>query len=356
MSKKLDDSFFIRKTQIRNRICVPPMVCYHWSDESGIVSDRHVAHYREIAEGGAGLIIQEATCVTQEGRLNDCQLGIWDDGQIDGLRRITQAAHSAGCPIFIQLHHAGIVGIAPQAYCPDSYTLCRDGVEKCGVRMNDADIKRIQQAFIDGARRAYAAGYDGIELHGCHSYLMCQFLNRRINRRSDAYGSCPELFIYEIMDGIRKVVPEDFVMGIRLGAFEPTLTDAIEHAKHLEAHGIDFIDVSYGFTGEDNPEKPADFPYKDVIYAAGEIKKHCHVPVFAVNSIRVPDDARGVLALTNVDMTDIGRSTLVNPHWAADALAGRNTGRCLDCSVCQWRINAEQCAGRILLRRQRQME
>ena len=275
---------------------------------------------------------------------------------MDGLRRITEAVHAEGCPIFVQIHHAGIVGIAEHALCPDAYTLRRGGTEKHGVKMQEEDIARIQQAFIDAARRAYEAGYDGVELHGCHSYLMCQFLNRRINHREDCYGKNPELFITEIMDGIRNIVPEEFVMGIRLGAFEPTLADAIRHAKALEAHGIDFLDISYGFTGEDEPEKPADFPYKDVIYAAGEIKKNVSVPVFAVNGMRVAEDARGVLACTGVDMVDIGRSTLVNPSWAADALVGRDTGRCLDCAVCQWRIDADQCAGRKLLRKKRQME
>lgn len=356
MTSRLQDSFLIRNTRIRNRICVPPMVCYHWAGDNGIVSDRHVEHYRAMARGGAGLIIQEATCVTKEGRLAVSQLGIWEDSQIDGLRRITQAVHAEGCPIFLQIHHAGMIGIAQQALCPDSYILCQNGTEKRGVKMQQQDILRIQQAFVDAARRAYQAGYDGVELHGCHRYLMCQFLNSRVNRRDDRYGTNPERFITEIMDGIRCVVPEDFVVGIRLGAFEPTLADGIRHARELEAHGIDFLDISYGFTGEDEPHKPDDFPYQDVIYGAGEIKRQVSVPVFAVNGIRVPADAMGVLELTGVDMVDIGRSSLVNPNWAADAFAGHDTGRCLDCAVCQWRIDADQCAGRKLLQKQRQME
>ena len=100
MKKVLQDHFFIRNTRIRNRICVPPMVCYHWTDDSGIVSDRHVEHYRAMARGGAGLIIQEATCITQEGRLADSQLGIWDDSQIAGLRRITEAVHAEQTQFF----------------------------------------------------------------------------------------------------------------------------------------------------------------------------------------------------------------------------------------------------------------
>lgn len=344
MKKQLSDPFFIRNTKIRNRICVPPMVVYNWSDGSGYVDDKHVEHYRRLARGGAGLIIQEATCVTEEGKLAQTQLGIWEDGQIEGLRRITDAVHAEECPIFVQIHHAGIVGIAQHALCPSAYVLG----DKTGVEMSVEQIHDMQQAFISAARRAYQAGYDGVELHGCHRYLMCQFLNARVNTRTDTYGAHPEQFVLEILDGIRKIVPEDFVVGIRLGAFEPTLQDGIRHAKILEEHGIDFLDISYGFAEEQEAEKPADFPYKDIIYAAGEIKKQVSIPVFAVNGIRVPEDARGALELTQVDMIDVGRSSLANPEWAADALAGRKTDKCVDCSVCQWRINPDRCAGRLL--------
>ena len=352
MKNQLSDTFMIKKTHIRNRICVPPMVCYHWTDDSGIVSDRHVLHYRELAHGGAGLIIQEATCVTKEGRLADSQLGIWSEEHVPGLRRITQAVHEEGCPIFVQLHHAGIVGIAPHAFCPDDYVLHRDA-DKCGIKMQEEDIRRIQQAFIDAGRRAYEAGYDGVELHGCHSYLMCQFLNACINKRQDDYGIHPERFITEVMDGIRAIVPQDFVIGIRLGAFEPTLDDAIHHAKLLEAHGIDFLDISYGFSGEDEPYKPTDFPYKDVIYAAGAIRKQVSVPVFAVNGIRTAADAYGVLRATDADMIDVGKSSLVDPCWASEVLAGTEPEHCLDCAECQWRIDADRCPGRLKWLRKR---
>ena len=344
MKKQVSDTFSIRNTMIRNRICVPPMVVYNWSDGSGYVDDKHVEHYRQLAHGGAGLIIQEATCVTAEGQLAQTQLGIWEDGQIAGLRRITQAVHAEGCPIFVQIHHAGIVGIAEHALCPSAYQLG----DKTGAEMSVEQIHAIQQAFIRAAQRAYQAGYDGVEPHGCHRYLMCQFLNRRVNTRADVYGEHPEQFVLEILEGIRKTVPEDFVVGIRLGAFEPTLEDGIRHAKILEQHGIDFLDISYGFTEEQETEKPAGFPYKDIVYAAGEIKKQVSVPVFAVNGIRTPEDARGALELTQVDMIDVGRGSLANPNWAADALAGRETDTCLDCSVCQWRIDPARCAGRLL--------
>jgi 2,4-dienoyl-CoA reductase-like NADH-dependent reductase (Old Yellow Enzyme family) len=351
MEKSLNEEFFIRNTRIRNRICVPPMVCFNWSDDNGYVTDKNVEHYRAIARGGAGLIIQEATCVTKEGRLHNTQLGIWDDSQVEGLKRITEAVHKEGCPIFVQIHHAGIVGINKDAFCPGYYTFRRGEDEKIGRKMSLEDIKEIQKSFIQAGRRAYEAGYDGVELHGCHSYLISQFFNSRINKRDDVYGRAPERFTLEIMDGMRKLVPESFIIGIRLGAFEPTLEDGLWHAKALEDSGIDFLDISYGFSGEDEPFKPEGFPLKDIIYAAGEFKKQSRVPVFAVNGLRIPEDAIEALRLTDVDMVDIGRSILVDYNWSRKALEGKVTGRCLDCRVCQWRIDPERCAGRLKMRR-----
>ena len=103
------DPVTVGSIRTRNRICIPPMVIYHISDETGMVKPQNVEHYRALARGGAGLIIQEATCISPEGRLSRDQLGIWSDDQIPGLRNITEAVHQEGCPIFVQLHHAGLV-------------------------------------------------------------------------------------------------------------------------------------------------------------------------------------------------------------------------------------------------------
>lgn len=342
--KRLNDSLMLRTTRIRNRICVPPMVIYHWSDGSGTVSDRHVAHYQEIARGGPGLIIQEATCIASDGRLTETQLGIWSDEHISGLRRITEAVHAEGCPILVQIHHAGVVGIAEHPLCPDAY--CWHG--KTGCRMTEEDIARVQQEFVDAAKRAVRAGYDGVELHGCHAYLMSQFLNQRVNRRDDGYGTQPERFVLEVLQRIRAEVSAEFIVGIRLGGFEPTLEDGLRHAVILERGGIDFLDISYGFSEESEPFAAEGFPCKDIIYAAAEVRKRVGIPVFAVNGIRTRADACRVLEAADVDMVDIGRSTLANPNWAAEALAGKEPARCLDCAECQWRVDPDRCAARLL--------
>ena len=346
---KLFEPLKIRDTVVKNRICMPPCVAYGFSDDSGIVSDKNVEHYKRIAGGGAGLIIQEATCVDPQGKLIPEQLGLWSDEHIQGHKRIVDAVHSEGVPIIIQLHHAGVIGISADAMlCSSDYEIIHKDTLKKGRAMTVAEIKATQKAFTDAAIRAVEAGYDGVELHGCHQYLICQFYNDRVNRRDDEYGKHRGLFALEILSAVRNAVPDSFVVGIRLGAFEPTLADGIAHAKELSAHGIDFIDVSHGFRGEDEPFKPEDFPYADVIYAAGEIKKNVSCPVFAVNGIRSAADARGVLELTGVDMVDIARGMLVNPNWANDAKAGLDTGKCLECKDCFWRSDPYKCPGRKL--------
>jgi 2,4-dienoyl-CoA reductase-like NADH-dependent reductase (Old Yellow Enzyme family) len=337
----------IRGITVKNRICMPPCVLFGLGGESGIPEEAHAAHYRRMARGGAGLIIQEATCVDSSGKLYPGQLGLWSDTQIPGHRSITDAVHAEGVPIMIQLHHAGVAGIQPDGmFCASDYRLMHNGRLKQGRAMTEADIKTVRKAFADAAVRASLAGYDGVELHGCHGYLICQFYNRRVNRRDDAYGRRPGLFALEVYRDVRAAVPDRFAVGIRLGAFEPALADGIVHAQELCAEGIDFIDVSYGFPGEAEPFKPEGFPYQEAIYAAGEIKRQVTCPVFAVNGIRSAADARGVLSQTGVDMAGIARGMLVNPNWANDARAGRDTGRCLDCAACCWRSDRAKCPGR----------
>lgn len=341
----------LKGIEIKNRICVPPMVCFGWSDDSGYVTEKNVAHYRAIAEGGAGLIIQEATCVNRQGRLSPDQLGIWEDGQIPGLKKITDAVHEAGVPIFLQIHHAGVIASGEDRVCPSSYTCVHKGIEKHGRELTVEEIHEIERAFIDAGRRAYEAGYDGVELHGCHNYLLCQFMNERVNRRTDEYNAKDMLIVKNIMEGIRAVTSEKFVVGIRLGAFEPEISDGIAHAKWLEDHGIDFIDVSYGFDFEAKREKPEGYPFAEAVYGAKRIKEAVSVPVFAVYGIQNGEQAEAALLDTKADMIDIGRGILVNYNWANDVKEGRDPGRCLYCKTCMWRVDSEKCAGRLLYKK-----
>lgn len=352
----------IGSVTVKNRICVPPMVLFGHSGEDGMVTEAHVAHYTAMAKGGPGLIIQEATCVMREGRLSGDQLGIWSDDHIPGLKRLTEAIHREGVPVFIQLHHGGIMSAVGRRVCPDSYMfrqnpkkegqkLATQITEVRGEKLTVSEIEEIREAFIAAGRRAYLAGYDGVELHGCHSYLLCQFLNKNVNGRADKYAGGIAL-IREIFQGIRAVTAPEFVIGIRLGAFEPALADAVENAKALDKMGMAFFDVSYGFSGEMDFLAPGDETMLPVIRAAGAIRKAVSVPVFAVDSIRTPALAERVVSEGYGDMADVGRSVLVDYNWPQKALSGKIPGACVGCKSCQWRMDPNKCPGRILLSRE----
>ena len=173
MAGSIFDSMNIKNTHLKNRIYVTPMVTTFSKVDTGKVEPETVEHYRQLAMGEPGLIIQEATCINEDGRLMDRQLGVWDDTHIEGLSKIVKAVHEQNCAIFLQIHHAGIVGISQHPVCPDNYSYMQEnGTMKIGKRMTLEEIHTIQSDFVSAAVRAYQAGYDGVELHGCHQYLL----------------------------------------------------------------------------------------------------------------------------------------------------------------------------------------
>ena len=344
--KRINDKHKIRNTEIKNRICVPPMHMSFVSDEDGFINDKAIEHYMNFAKGGAGLIIQEATCIHPQGKLSLRQIGIWKDEHIEGLKRITEAVHKEGCPIVVQLHHAGLMAVNEEVVCPSYYEKSSKKVKE----LTKEEIESLIQDFIDAGQRAYLAGYDGVELHGCHDYLMSQFLCSKVNKRDDEYKDGLN-FVYPIIKGIREKTSDDFIIGIRLGGFEPTLQDGINHAVRLADNGIDFIDVSYGFRPEMEVTCPKEWKLKDIIYAASEIKKNVHIPVFAVNGINNPKLANDVLRVSDVDMVDVGRSHIVDYQWSNKALNGEIPGRCCQCMRCVIGKTPEKCPGRMLLKR-----
>jgi 2,4-dienoyl-CoA reductase-like NADH-dependent reductase (Old Yellow Enzyme family) len=343
-----------QKTQLgkficKNRVVCLPMVTSKYR-EDGYVVPENVEHYAQIAKGGVGLLIQEATCVSKTGKLSIHQLGIWEDEQIPGLRRIVTAVHKEKVPIIIQLHHGGVMSVTGDA-CP-SNLVCKNpfsGKTLQGREMTSENIETVIHQFVSSAARAYEAGYNGIELHGAHGYLISQFLNTNVNKRLDEYGTTPALFALKIIKGIRQVTSCDFIIGIRLGAFESTLEDSINTAKKLEPF-VDYLNISAGFFGMFTPYKPADYPYLEHIYATEKIKAAVNTPVFVANFITTPQMADNVLVRTNADMIGIGRGLLINPNWVLDAEKGAHTGSCLHCKTCFWLPGNDRskCSGRKL--------
>lgn len=336
----------IKNLELSNRIVLPPMVCFTFAGENGFVAEKNVKHYEAIAKSGTGLIIVEATCVSKDGRLSADQLGIWSDEYIDGLSKIVEACHKNGAKAFIQIHHAGLR--TPKEVNEDTITSSDFSDERTSGRaMTKEELKSIQADFIKAAVRAEKAGFDGIELHGAHGYLITQFLSSKINKRTDEYGGSFEnrlRFAAEILEGIKSKVSENFVVGIRMGCNEDDLENSIEIAKRLEALGMDFLHISTGFDGEIiSAVVPEDFPGNWIVYGAAKIKEQVSIPVIAVNSIKTSEDARSLVEGDFVDLVALGRAQLADYSFTKHVREGQDIVSCLGCKPCRWFSNGNNC-------------
>lgn len=342
---KLFESNVLKNHIIKNRVVLPPMVCFGWTDDKGFVSDRHVKHYEAIAESGTGLIILEATCINQNGRLSDTQLGIWSDEHIEGLSRIAAACHKHGAVILIQIHHAGFM--TPKTVAEPSLAPSDMVTEKFNARaLTVSEIKALQQDFIKAATRAEKAGFDGIELHGAHSYLINQFMSPVVNKRTDEYGgdlSGRSKFALEVLKGIKEVVNKDFIIDYRMGGNEPLLEEGIQVAKVLENAGVDILNISSGIKSDKTPEAPEGFPYHWIVYNGTEIKKHVNIPVIVVFNIRTPEKAAYLVDNGMTDFVAIGKGQLADHNWTKHAMENEDIVTCLKCPKCFWNIDGEKC-------------
>jgi 2,4-dienoyl-CoA reductase-like NADH-dependent reductase (Old Yellow Enzyme family) len=335
----------LKSCEIKNRIVMPPVVNFGWADENGFVTDRHVKHYEQRAEGGAGMIIVEATCVEKNGRIAKSQLGVWSDDHIEGFKKITGACRPYNPMMLLQIHHSGLVAspdIAEKALGP-SANLDNKRTQSLSIE----EIQDLQKFFIEAARRAHQAGFHGIELHGAHGFLLNQFATSAINKRNDEYGQDTAgrlKFACEIIAGTRKSLGHDFIIGYRLGANSPTLTDGIEIARYLEKAGIDIIHASHGGSTGIIPNVPGDFGYNGIVYSGTEIKKHLDIPVIVVNDIRTPERATYLIEHHMADFAAIGKDMLTDPQWANKALNNQPIHYCIHCQPkCNRYENADLC-------------
>jgi len=342
----LFSEYKLKAHTIKNRIVFPPVVCFHYAGSDGIVIDRNVDHYIAQAEGGPGIIITEATAVWKEGRLAPFQLGIWSDEHIPGLSRIAEIVKKNEVLSLIQLHHAGLIShesvtLSPGGPSPDE--------KKPGSRSLSVDeIHGIRDAFIAGALRAKKAGFDGIELHGAHGYLLNQFASSFFNKREDEYGSGftgRMKLATEIIRSIRAVCGDEFIIDYRLGANAPTLEDGIEIAKYLESLGIDIIHVSQGGSFLNLPRTPKDFEFNWIVYSATIIKPHVRIPVIAVNEIKTPERASWLIEHNKADFVALARPQLADPSWANHVRNNEPVNLCLSCKPrCRWFEDSNLCS------------
>ncbi|MER6261457.1 bifunctional salicylyl-CoA 5-hydroxylase/oxidoreductase [Streptomyces sp900105245] len=331
--------FRLRGLSLRNRVVVSPMDMYSATD--GVPGDFHLVHLGARALGGAGLVMTEMVCVSEEGRITPGCAGLYTGRQAEAWRRITDFVHTGapGTAIGVQLGHSGrkgstklmwegmdeplpegnwpLVAASPLPYKPGGQT---------PRHLSRAQLTDIREQFASAAWRAARAGFDLLELHCAHGYLLSGFLSPLTNRRTDAYGGSLEKrlrFPLEVFDAVRAVWPAERPMTVRISATDwaeggTTAEDAVGIARAFAAHGADAIDVSTGqVVAEERPEFGRSYqtPFAD------RIRHEVGVPVVAVGAISSWDDVNSLILAGRTDLCALARPHLYDPHWTLHAAA-----------------------------------
>jgi len=336
-----------------NRVTFAPTVKFDWTDASGIAIERFARHYEARAKGGAGLICVEATCIDPEGRLAPSQLGLWDDAQIEGHSAIVDACKKHGTVMLVQIHHGGY-NTHPDCGLPKGPSVV-EWRDKITEEMTLDEIYEVRAQFIDAAVRAQKAGYDGIQLHACHSYLLNNFLSPIVNQRNDGYGGNTEnraRLACEIIRGIREACGDEFLISARVPGAEPTLEEAWKIADYLIEAGVDYLQVSNGI-GPDETKEPEGLPYNHIAWIGTQMHDYVkgRVPVSVVNRIDRPELANYIIDNNLADTIDSARALLADPEWSRAVTEGADYVKCIRCKRCFWSPAQSQKCPALAVRR-----
>lgn len=328
--KLLKQPIKIKNLEINNRIVMPPMATSKSAD--GQVNQKLVDYYNEKSKDGyIGLIITEHAYISKDGMANHGQVSISEDKDIEGLKEITEIIHKNGSKVIAQISHAGSSAnpeVTGYEIISASALANNGATGKTGLiprEMNKDDIKRVVNSFAKAANRAKEAGFDGVEIHSAHAYLLNQFFSPLTNKRKDEYGGSLENRIrihLEIIREVRKSVGENYLVALRLGACDymdggSTLSDAIAACKAFENEGVDLLDISGGFCGITRPnhEEPGYF---------GElsqgIKKEVSIPVILTGGITEGIHGERLLEEGKADLIGVGRAILKDSKWAKNVM------------------------------------
>jgi 2,4-dienoyl-CoA reductase-like NADH-dependent reductase (Old Yellow Enzyme family) len=326
----------IKSVTLKNRIVISPMCQY--SAQDGFANDWHLVHLGSRAVGGAGLIIQEATAVSPEGRITPYDLGLWKDEQTEKLKTIVSFVHTQGSLIGIQLAHAGrkashglpwkggkqlnLQESGWQAVAPSAISFS-DGT-KAPEALTDDGIKKVIDDFKKAAVRAVDVGYDVLEIHAAHGYLIHEFLSPLTNQRNDSYGGSFEnriRLLLEILKGTQEIWPEHKPLFVRISASDWAdggwnIDESVKLSKILKQQGVDVIDCSSG--GAVAHQKIALGPGYQVPFAE-RIKKEVDIITGAVGLITSVEQAEEILVSEKADLILIARESLRNPYFPLQA-------------------------------------
>lgn len=309
--------YSIKNLDLKNRVVMAPMCQYSATD--GVVNDWHHVHYTSRAVGGVGLIIVEMTNVEPDGRLTDGCLGLWNDVQTKELKKIVDAAHAHDAKIGIQIAHSGRKSTIAEVPVSSTGEAFSDKY-KTPHELTTEEAEAMVEKFKDAARRAVEAGFDTIEIHGAHGYLIHQFQSPLSNNRDDKYGRDRSLFGVEVVKAVKSVMPEDMPLIFRTSAYEfaeggADLDYGIEMNKRYVEAGVDMIHVSAGGEGAPSKERfGSAYPGYMLEFAKG-IKDACDVPVISVGILDDKSMAEYAVASGASDLAALGRALLRDPYW-----------------------------------------
>lgn len=334
----LNKSIKIKNMELRNRLVMPPMAISK-ADEKGRATSKTLDYYDEKSAGGyIGLIIAEHCYVNQEGKASRGQLSIAADSDIEGLQQIVSLVHKNGTKIMAQINHAGAAAtrdvtgtdqVSVSAIrMPEGSLTAPRGNETAPMpkEMDLSDIRKVIDDFTKAAVRAKTAGFDGVEIHSAHGYLLNQFYSPLMNKRMDAYnGNTIDGRIklhLDIIGSIREAVGNDYPIALRLGACDymdggSTIEDSIVAVKAFEKAGIDLIDISGGFCGYINPNSRKQGYFDEI---SKLVKEQVSIPVILTGGIVEAESAEVLLEQGAADFIGVGRAILKDSSWAKRAM------------------------------------
>ena len=352
---KADTPIQIGRVTLKNRITFAPTVKFDFTDDSGKANEKLVAHYTERAKGGCGLICVEATAVTPGGRFCKTHMGLWSDEQIAGHKEITAGCHKYGAVVIIQLNHTGYTANPECGPAIGPSAVTRQGFrgEYTTTEMNLDEIHAMQQSFVDATVRAKEAGYDGVQFHGCHGYLINQFMAPSANFRTDTYGGSAEnraRFCSEMIAKVRELCGPDFLISVRTSGCDSTLEDAIAVAEEYVKAGCDYLQVSSGMSSLETVAPFRDNRVTDIQSLGAYFKDHFNgrVPVSCVGGLTEPEQIHYLIENEYVDTVDVAKAILADPEFANAVIEGIPYTKCFGCQACQYGpFTAHKCPAEV---------
>jgi len=338
----LFEPYRVRNLWIRNRF-MRSATTSAWADDDGVVRDAHVRLYRGLAAGCVGLIVKGHLYVADDGKAHDGMAGISGDRHVPMLRKLTNAVHEEGGSIAAQINHAGVVHqpdrAGPSEYSEDGWT---------AREMTVDEIEAAVEAYGDAAERAMQAGFDGVQIHGAHGYLVSQFLSRRVNRRTDGWGGSlgnRMRFLLEVYDEVRgRVGNAPALVKLNCDDFSPdgfTVEDSVRTAVAIAQRGIDLLEVSGGGRGRREELRTralhSDPAYGELAFAghASRIRDATRsTPMALVNGFRRLETMKKAVETGLIDVVSISRPFIREPDLVKRLRAGQREASCTRCDAC----------------------